>query len=111
MGSKVPFGLNVAAFVFLAFVALICVAVVLNTLIETIGKIGTRNVDMANQINKVRLAEINLEQSKLEEGVLPVQICSSAGHTCGAPWHDVREGGDGFGNPISRRVVKPGEKL
>lgn len=90
--------LNGFSVVLLALFVSMCAAVVFNTLFEVVGKIFTARHDAIKAEAVARKAATDLEHAKLEEGMLPVQICSSAGHTCGAPWHDVREDGDGKGN-------------
>jgi len=71
----------------LGAIFLFVVGEILTIIFKVIGKLINGKVELAIEQLKTRQDEILLEHDKLREGILPVQICSSAGHTCGAPYH------------------------
>jgi hypothetical protein len=71
----------------LGLMILIVVGELLEIIFKMIGKLLTAKRDLAIEQQQTRQDEVALEHDKLREGILPVQICSSAGHTCGAPYH------------------------
>jgi hypothetical protein len=51
------------------------------------GKAINGGRELAIEREKTEQAKLNLERDKLKADILLTRICSSAGHTCGAPYH------------------------